>query len=125
MEIKKVINEACGSWHRHCELLSMNCNMSNLSLIYAKEEDSKTWKINFTNPVCYKVTSEEFGGTGLLSKLPQDGSFFEVYDSPWVQSVLQNDFQLNLKHFIFCFYEEIIEVLCEDIIFKTSVEKTV
>lgn len=74
--------------------------------------------IFFKNSASYRVTSEEFIGVGVLAELPNDGSFFEVKDSEWVNEITDCDQTLKLKHFIFCFYEEIVEILAEDLSFE-------
>ncbi|MBR9701551.1 hypothetical protein GOV13_01375 [Candidatus Pacearchaeota archaeon] len=118
MEIIKIDNIAAGNWHRDCELISLVYQLPDFQFEFKKDSDSKKWKVLFENPVAYKVTSEEFIGVGVLAKLPDDGSFFEVKDSEWVNEITDGDQSLKLKHFIFCFYEEIVEVLAEDLNFE-------
>lgn len=118
MKIVKIDNVAAGTWHRDCELTSLVYQLSDFQFEFEKDSDSKKWKVLFKSAVSYKVTSEEFIGVGVLAKLPNDGSFFEVKDSTWVNEITDGDQSLKLKHFIFCFYEEIIEVLAEELSFK-------
>lgn len=118
MEIAKIDNIAAGTWHRDCELNSLVFHLSDFEFQFEKDSDSKKWKVSFKNCVSYKVTSEEFIGIGVLANLPEKGSFFEVKDSDWVKEVTDGDLSLKLRHFVFCFYEEIVEVLAEDLIFE-------
>jgi hypothetical protein len=118
VKIVKIDNLAAGTWHRDCELTSFVYQLSDFQLEFEKDSDSKKWKILFKNVVSYKVTSEEFIGVGALAQLPNNGSFFEVNDSAWVNEITDGDQSLKLRHFIFCFYEEIIEVLAEELEFK-------
>lgn len=120
MEIVKIDTAAAGTWHRDCELISLDHQLSDFQLVFVKDSDSKKWKVLFKNPVSFKVTSEEFIGVGVLAKLPNDGSFFEVKESEWVEEIADGDQSLNYKHFIFCFYEEVIEILAEDLSFEAQ-----
>lgn len=118
MKIVKIDNVAAGTWHRDCELTSLVYQLSDFQFEFEKDSDSKKWKVLFKKAVSYKVTSDEFIAGGLLEKLPDDGSFFEVKDSSWVNELADGEQSLKLKHFIFCFYEEILEVLAEEFNFN-------
>lgn len=118
MKIVKIDNVAAGTWHRDCELITFVYQLSDFQFEFEKDSDTKKWKVLFKNTVSYKVTSEEFIGVGGLANLPNGGSFFEVKDSAWVNEITDGDQSLKLKHFIFCFYEEIIEVLAEELSFQ-------
>ena len=124
MKIVKIDNIAAGTWHRDCELTSLNHQLSDFQFEFEKDSDSKKWKVLFKSAVSYKVTSEEFIGVGVSAQLPSDGSFFEVKDSSWVNELTEGDKSLKLKHFIFCFYEEIIEVLAKELCFKSIFPKS-
>ena len=55
----------------------------------------------------------------MLAEIPTDGSFFEVKDSEWINEIADGDLSLKLKHFVFCFYDEIVEVLAQDLKFES------
>jgi hypothetical protein len=67
------------------------------------------------------------GYTGYLASLPVDGAFFEILDSPWISEFgWKGETILNkCKHYVFEFYDEIIEVIAQDFIFEQLKEKPI
>jgi len=118
MKIIKIDNLASGTWQRDCELIYIAQQLSDFQFEFKKDSDSQTWKVLFKNTVSYKVTAEEFIEIDILSKMPNDGSFFEIQDSHFVKKITDKKKSLKLKHYIFCFYDEFIEVIAEDLTFE-------
>jgi hypothetical protein len=121
MNIVKINHSASGTWHRDCELISIAPKLENFEFEFVKDSDSQKWKVSFTNPVSYKVTSEEFVSIEVLNNRPTNGSIFEIKDSEIVKEFIHDHQSLNLKHYIFCFYDEEIEVVAEDVNFNHCV----
>ncbi len=84
MKIEKSTISAAGIWAKDCELTNLT-QRKELKINYHKDEDDSYWIIECKNIVAYKITNEEFSRTGYLMKLPVDGAFFEILDSPWMQ----------------------------------------
>ncbi len=69
--------------------------------------------------IAYKVTSHEFS-IEYRGKLPTDGAFFEIHDSPWI--ALFKDYEPGImskcKHFYLSFYDETVEIIAQSLFFK-------
>ncbi len=118
MKIIKINNLATGTWQRDCELTYIAQQLSDFQLEFKKDSDSQRWRVLFKNTISYKVTAEEFIEFDILSKMPNDGSFFEIQDSNFIKKIIGKENLLKLKHYIFCFYDEFIEVIAEDLTFE-------
>ena len=48
---------------------------------------------------------------------PQGGAFYEIVNSPWHLELLNTKvhFLEDTKHFVFCFYDEVVEVIAPSI----------
>ena len=114
MDIITIENSASGTWHRDAELLAIKSH-TGLELIVEKDSDNKKWRIVFNGIIAYKVTCEEFY-VGILDQLPIDGGFFEIKDSPWIAEYgdYRSDILSERHHFVYCCYDEAIEVIAKD-----------
>ena len=115
MRIIDIKSPASGTWHRDCELLSVKSG-GGLELLVYKEGDNTKWRIMFSGIVAYKVTSEEFSVVGVLGELPNEGGFYEIFDSPWIAEYgdYRKDILKERHHYVYCCYDEIIEVIAKD-----------
>lgn len=107
---------ASGTWKRDCVLTSIKI-YPDLILEFAKDSDQSQWKIYFSDFISIKITSEEFTSDKLLRELPEAGSFYEVIHSKWIEELMfsKNEILCKCKHFVFCFYDEVIEVISSSI----------
>lgn len=105
-----------GFWKRDCELI--NFNMYPLSLEFIRDSDNTKWKVTFDDFLAFKVTSEEF--TVHLTSLPENGSFYLVEDSFWVNELkkINLDVAKNCNHYLFFFYDDVVEVVSKNMNFK-------
>lgn len=60
-----------------------------------------------------------------MKKLPVEGAFYEILDSPWVEEFYgYNKNTLDkCKHYIMQFYDETVEVIAQDFMFEKLKEK--
>lgn len=70
----------------------------------------------FQDFIALKITSEEFTADKCLRSLPVDAAFFEIDDSPWINELMytKKDILKKCKHFVFCFYDETIEIIAKE-----------
>jgi hypothetical protein len=125
MKIQELDTPAAGTWSRDCELIRFSLE-DDLQLIYYKDEDRTHWEVEIWGIISYKLTCEEFSKVGYLRKMPVEGAFYEIIDSPWLDEfkVCNRDNIINnLKHYVLQFYDETIEFLAEKLIFKQIKEK--
>lgn len=116
MKIVVLNTPVSGNWHRDSDLLSLSGKLSDIELVIEKDSDASIWSIMFTDTTAYRVTSEEFSTTGLLGRLPVTGGFFEVIESPWIAELSHGGSE-NIegsRHFIYCCYDEVIEIIATD-----------
>lgn len=101
-----------GSWKRDCELLDFK--LRPLSFQFLRDSDGSKWEVTFQSYIAFKVTSEEF--TNHLLFLPEEGSIYTIEDSDWLKYLKKIDtpILIGCKHFILCFYDEIIEVIAKE-----------
>jgi hypothetical protein len=113
MKIQHLDQNFSGTWHRDCELLDLKCKPKPLELTYYRDEDATYWKISFDSLVAFKVITEELGTLSYLISLPVDGAFYELSESPWLLELINTDvhFVKKAKHYVFCFYDEVLEVI--------------
>jgi hypothetical protein len=113
MKVYDLDKSFSGVWHRDCELLGLKFKPSHLELIYYRDEDSTNWKISFSSFTAFKVTTEELGAVGYLGYLPDSGAFYELSESPWLAELVNTgvSFVKDARHFVFCFYDEIVEII--------------
>lgn len=116
MKIIELNIPVSGTWHRDSELLAIGGKLPDLELVIKKDSDSSRWHVRFTDATAYKVTSEEFSTTGFLASLPLEGGFFEAIESPWMGELSQggSDQLAGSHHFIYCCYDEVIEIIAKD-----------
>ncbi len=124
MKIKTIDIPAAGTWARDCELISLIYH-NEFKLNYHKDEDDTYWSIKVHGMIAYKVFSEEFYMRGYLMDLPVEGAFYEISDSPWVSEF--RDYKAEViekcKHYVFQFYDEVVEVIAQECSFEKSNEK--
>ena len=126
MKIIKMEIPAAGTWSRDCELIRLvQHQRKGFELTYYKDENNTYWNMKCEMIVAYKVTSEEFSTIGRPITLSADGAFFEIEDSPWVYELCRDRAELlkKCKHYIFRFYDETIEMMCQEITFDQLKEK--
>jgi hypothetical protein len=113
MKITSINIPAAGTRARDCELLSLS-DCRGFTLNYRKDEDNTFWSMRHQGIIAYKVISEEFARNGYLTKLPVNGSFFEVLDSPWIDEFGKDQAEIlsKCKHYVFRFYDETIDPDC-------------
>ena len=72
----------------------------------------------------YKVVGEEFFRVGYLRNLPKEGAFFEICGSPWINELgeFQNRIFADCKHYVLQFYDETVEIIASNLIFKQTDE---
>lgn len=119
MKIVTLNIPAAGTWARDCELISLTDDQE-FKIIYYRDEDYTYWSLLCEGVVAYKVVSEEFSWIGCLGDLPEDGAFFEILDSPWIEELGRNEVKCldKCKHYVLEFYEEKIEILAQNFIFN-------
>ena len=125
MKIEQLNIPAAGTWSRDCELIQL-CDEGNLKILYYKDEDQSHWEVECCGIICYKLTSEEFSTVSYLLKLPIEGAFYEISNSPWLEDfrICNRDDIINQrKHFVLQFYDETVEILAEKLTFKPVKEK--
>jgi hypothetical protein len=126
MKIEKVDTPAAGTWARDCELLYLS-DCKGFKIRYHRDEDDTYWTLQCKGIVAYKVMGEEFSTTGYLIKLPVDGAFFEILDSPWIREFGQERSRIldKCKHYVLRFYDETIEIIAQDFVFEQLKEKPI
>ena len=114
MKVIKLNIPVAGCWKRDCELTDIQVKPS-LLLAFNVETDDSVWRIVFKDYIAIKITSEEFTADKCLRALPVEGAFFEIADSPWIEELMyaKKEILEKCKHFVFCFYDEAIEVIAE------------
>jgi len=119
MKIERINIPAAGFWSRDCELLCLS-DCKGFKLIYRRDEDDTYWSLECEHVVAYKVITEEFSSTGYLINIPVEGAVFEVTDSPWIQEFGSETNQIlsKCRHYILQFYDETIEIIAKNFIFK-------
>lgn len=119
MKIKKVDTPAAGSWSRDCELIYLT-DCKGFKLHYHRDEDDTYWSLQCEHIVAYKVVSEEFSTFGSLGKMPVEGAFFEILDSPWKREFGPErvDILDKCKHYVLRFYDETVEIIAQKLIFE-------
>lgn len=124
MRVIKIEHPAAGTWSRDCELEVFHSDLSSLRFEYAKDSDASKWKITFLNAVSYQVTAEEFGSLiGIFYELPIEGAFYEIKNSQLIERYLAGGKPaFQLKHYLFCFYDEFIEVIAENFRFTEIIQ---
>lgn len=126
MKVEKVDTLAAGTWARDCELLCLS-DCKGFKISYHRDEDDTYWSLQCKRIVAYKVMGEEFSTTGYLIKLPADGAFFEIIDSPWIREFGQERSRIldKCKHYVLRFYDETIEIIGQDFVFEQLKEKPI
>ncbi len=126
MKVEKVDTPAAGTWARDCELLCLS-DCKGFKISYHRDEDDTYWSLQCKGIVAYKVMGEEFSTIGYLIKLPADGAFFEILDSPWIHEFGQERSRIldKCKHYVLRFYDETIEILAQDFVFEQLKEKPI
>ncbi len=124
MKIKTINIPAAGTWARDCELISLLYHKG-FKLNYHKDEDDTYWSMQFEGVIAYQVFSEEFSMQDCLAKLPVEGAFFEILDSPWISEFRDNKPEIldKCKHYALRFYDEKIEVIASRFTFEKLNEK--
>lgn len=124
MKIERVDTPAAGTWARDCELLCLS-DCKGFKIRYHRDEDDTYWSLQCKGIVAYKVMGEEFSTIGYLMKLPVDGAFFEILDSPWIREFGQERSRIldKCKHYVLQFYDETIEIVAQDFVFEQLKEK--
>ena len=124
MKVEKVDTPAAGTWARDCELLCLS-DCKGFKISYHRDEDDTYWSLQCRGIVAYKVMGEEFATIGYLIKLPADGAFFEIIDSPWMREFGQERSRIvdKCKHYVLRFYDETIEIIGQDFVFEQLKEK--
>lgn len=108
---------AAGIWKRDCELVDFKLTPA-LFFSFNKESDNSQWRVYFDDYVALKITTEEFTVHLMTERLPQKGSFFKLIDSPWILELgkVNKEEVLSLvNHYIFFFYDEVIEVIAGEL----------
>jgi len=112
-----------GSWIRDCELYAFQKDPC-LSLKFHKESDDTSWDIYFEDYVAFKITCHEFAVHLICSKqMPNQGAFFYIENSPWLNELKKVDrpeILDNCKHYVLFFYDEVVEVISNDLKFKKN-----
>lgn len=126
MKIEKMDIPAARTWARDCELLWLS-RCKGLKLNYRRDEDDTYWSLRCERIVAYKVSNEEFSRAGYLINLPNDGTFFEILDSPWIREFGQERARIldKCKHYVLRFYDETIEIIVQDFVFEQLKEKPI
>lgn len=125
MKVQELDNPAAGTWSRDCELIHFSLQ-DDMQLLYYKDEDRTHWEVEIWGIIAYKYICEEFSNVGYLEKLPVEGAFYEILDSPWVEEFevfLENNKYGEIKHFVLQFYDETLEFLAQTLIFKPVKER--
>jgi hypothetical protein len=110
---------AAGEWSRDCILKSL-VYKNELKISYQKEDDT-LWELQCQGVLAFNLAAEEFALGRFLLKLPVEGAFYEIIDSPWIAE-MELKFSKNLskyKHYVLEFYDEIIEIILEKINFRS------
>lgn len=124
MKIKAINIPAAGSWARDCELISLSYGKG-FRISYHRDEDNTYWEMQCEGVIELKVFAEEFSIERYLIKLPVEGAFFEILDSPWIVELEQKHSRIldNYKHYVLEFYDETIQIIAQKFIFEQLKEK--
>lgn len=122
MQVRKLEIPGAGTWARDCELLYF-CIYEEFKLEYRREEDDTYWCMKCERIAACKILDEEFSLTGYLIKLPDDGAFFEIWDSPWLHELEKHRPLNDCKHYVLRFYDCIIEIIAQAFTFKKLDER--
>ncbi len=108
-----------GTWKRDCELLDFRL-IPFLYFDFIKDSDQKKWRIEFSDYISFKITSEEFFIYKKNITFPIGGAFYLIENSPWIESLnkIQHPATGSIKHYLLFFYNEVIEVISDDIKYK-------
>ena len=100
------------AWHRATELTEVRFGREGLTLRLVEEDTEQTWVMTFASVQAFKSTTEECAAS-ILSRLPEQGGFFEVLDSPWLDELGrgQASFLDEARHYVICCYDEVIEIV--------------
>jgi hypothetical protein len=129
MKVELIDTPGAGTWARDCELICLSdCALppsSGFKISYRREEDDTFWSLQCELIVAYKVTAEEFSRNGYLRKLPFEGAFFEILDSPWIEEFGPEPSRIldKCKHYVLKFYDETVEIIAQKFIFEQLKEK--
>jgi hypothetical protein len=78
------------------------------------EETETHWELRFNDYQAVKITNEECD-SGIWSLLPDTGAFYQTENSDWLKELGKGDvnFLNDSTHFVFCCYDELIEVVSD------------
>ncbi len=104
-----------GIWKRDCELLDFRL-MPILYFDFTKDSNQSKWRIEFTEYISFKITSEEFLIHLQKIDFPVGGSFYLIENSSWVAELgkIPHPATAKIKHYVLFFYDEVIEVIAEE-----------
>ncbi len=119
MRVKMIDTPGAGTWSRDCELIYL-IEYKGFKIAYRREEDDTYWSLECNRIVAYRVVGEEFSMAGYLFKLPVEGAFFEILDSPWIREFgpYQDRILDKCKHYVLKFYDEVIEIIAQEFLFE-------
>ncbi len=124
MKIERLDTPAAGTWARDCELIYIG-HHKGFKIDYHRDEDDTYWRMRSEMIAAYKVLGEEFSRVGYLMKLPTEGAFFEILDSPWIHEFEQAQAHtlVGFKHYVLRFYDETVEIIAQEFFFEQLNQK--
>ena len=119
MQVKSWDVPIRAAWHRANELLDVSFRREGLTLEVVEEDTAQTWRMTFERVQAFKSTTEECAAS-LLEHLPEQGGFFEIIDSPWLNELGRGRvaFLDGARHYVICCYDEVIEVIANGCLFE-------
>ncbi len=113
MQVKHWNLPISAKWKRATELESLTRDLEGLTLLLLEQGGERRWRLRFNEVQAFKVTTEESFSPRLLEALPDDGSFFEVVASEWMNELGRGvvEYMSRAHHYVICCYDEVIEVV--------------
>lgn len=121
----EIINPASGTWTKDCEFISLIPDKHGLIIKYRKKSDSTCWSLKCEIARAYKLMDGEFSRAGYLAKLPEEGSFFEIFDSPWMFELKQENSHIleKCEHYVLKFFDKTAEIIGQKFSFEQLKEE--
>lgn len=109
------------------ELIKINYNDSGVvinSIDYRNPDSESLQNISFVKSQAFMITpEEEYDYNSVSEYLKNDkGALFNLNKSEWYKS-FTNRHSHNCNHYKMVFYDEIIDLLCEDVLIQDSLLK--
>lgn len=125
MKVEFLDTPAAGKRARDCEFLSLQNDEKGLKINFHRKEDNTYWSMICYGLAAYKIIGEELLNGNYLTDLPTDGSFYEIFDSPWIEELKDDPPRIinNYKNYILKFQEHTFEIITYKLAFEKLDER--